>query len=77
MPDFPNNKFDISTSWGDSDPVGINAENDNAADFAQDSKGVPNVNQGEQTPMDLALEPNKFPRETGHDSLTEEEAYLS
>lgn len=111
------NKFDISTSWGDSDPVGLTAEQDNhedrerdgagvpsvevqnkfdvggrlgdsgpfgpvgnetgPKDFAADGAGVPNPNMGEQSNWDMALEPNKFPRETGHDSLSGDEVIFS
>jgi hypothetical protein len=63
-----NNKFPVNMSFGDSDPNGITTEADNKADVASDGGGVPNVNQGEQTNMQWYFEPNKFPRETGHDT---------
>lgn len=71
-----NNKFDISTSWGDTDPS-LESEADNHADREQDGSGVPNVNMGECTYMEMALEPNKFPREKGHDSLAGDEVIYS
>lgn len=72
------NKFPFTSPLGDTSPYhGTDIPNGNKGDVAHDSAGVPNVDQHEQTDMDMALEPNKFPRETGHDSLTEEEAQLS
>lgn len=71
-----NNKFDVSTSYGDADAT--MAQNpDNQDDFAQDSAGVPNPNMGEMTPMDMALEGNKFPREGYESKITAEEAQLT
>lgn len=73
------NKFNVGGTWGDTDPTfSANDMNDNKADFAQDSAGLPASSIGNnKTDMDMALKPNMFPRQTGHDSLTEEEAYLS
>jgi hypothetical protein len=76
MADMPENKFDISTSWGDTSPTLTKGDTE-AGDFSEDSSGVRNPDQGEKSNLNMGLEPNKFPRETGHDSLTEEEAYLS
>lgn len=76
MADATNNKFDVSGSWGDPSPTLTKGDTE-GGDLAADSAGIPAVDQGEKTDMDMALAPNKFPRETGHDSLTEEEAYLS
>lgn len=39
--------------------------------------GTGNPDQGEKISQKLLVEGNRFPRETGHDSLTEEEAQLS
>lgn len=58
-------------------PPGDMSDNDNASDFMRDSSGIPSVNQGEKTNMDMGLKPNTFPKQTGHDSLTEEEAQLT
>ena len=114
MADKVDNKFDISTTWGDADHASGLLGADNDPDFASDSAGVNNpavsnkyeaggrigddppygpspgqpndasadgaglpAGPDNKTSMDMNLEPNKFPRETGHDSLTEEEAQLT
>lgn len=72
------NKFDVKGGgWGDKDPNGITTEPDNHEDREYDGSGVPNVDQGEKMNLTMGLEPNKFPRETGHDSLSSDEAVLS
>lgn len=73
----PDNKFDISTTLGASAERYPAADNDNKADFAQDSAGFGDRGPSTQTNMDMALKPNMFPRATGHDSLTPEEAQLT
>lgn len=110
MADKVDNKFDISTTWGDSDHASGLLGADNDPDFASDSAGVNNpgvdnkfqaggrigdtppfgpspgqpndatadgaglpAGPSNKTDMDMALEPNKFPRETGHDSLSGDE----
>lgn len=72
-----NNKFDASGRFGDGAPFGPVGEETGPVDFAADAAGVPNPTSEMMTPMDMALEGNKFPRETGHDSLTPEEAQLT
>lgn len=69
-----NNKFSVGGRFGDTAPFIADFDTN---DFSKDSAGLPNVNQGEMTSMDLSLEGNKFPRQTGHDSLTPEEAQLT
>lgn len=73
------NKFNCEyTSWGDKDAaLGPEGSSEHAEDFAQDSAGIPNPNQGEKTDLPLSFEPNKFPRQKGHDSLSAEEAQLT
>lgn len=72
-----NNKFPVGGRLGDAPPHGPVGE-DGDRDFAADSAGLPSSGVNEtQTDMAMNLEPNKFPRETGHDSLSEEEAVLS
>jgi hypothetical protein len=73
------NKFNVNTSWGDNGSLSRDEQNpgDHAADFARDSAGIPSADaHGQFVSKPLSFEPNKFPRETGHDSLTEEEAQL-
>lgn len=71
------NKTEFRTTMGDSDPL-IHNLNDQPADYAHDVSGVPgDAGRSTQMDMDMGLEPNKFPRQTGHDSLTEEQAQLS
>lgn len=77
----------ISTGYGDPSTDLVQSQ---ANDFGQDSRGfgsdslignkfdgVSSPDQGEKTDMDMALGPNMFPRQKGHDSLSEEEAVLS
>lgn len=71
------NKFPVNTSWGDKSDFGPENSSEHTADFAQDSSGVPTPNQGEKTDLPLSFEPNKFPRQKGHDSLSAEEAQLT
>lgn len=73
---FIDNKTDVTTSWGDP-PDEPDALNDNAVDFAQDSSGFSQQGLNNKTDMALSFEPNKFPRQTGHDSLTSEEDLLT
>lgn len=80
----------VSTSWGDADPTFRVDGADNDSNFKSDSAGFPsegfignkfdgtgNPNMGESTDMDMNLAPNKFPRETGQVTITEEEALLT
>lgn len=71
------NKFEMGGRLGDSPPFGPVGTATGPKDFSADSAGVPSPNQGEKSDWPLAFEPNKFPREKGHDSLTEEEAQLA
>lgn len=68
------NKFPAGGRFGDSPPfIADFATND----FDADSAGLPNVNQGEKTDMDMNLAPNMFPRQSYESKITEEEAQLT
>jgi hypothetical protein len=67
----------FKTPWGDSDPL-VHNLNDQPEDFTHDTAGVPaDGGMSTMSILDMGLAPNQFPRETGHDSLTDEEAQLS
>lgn len=74
------NKFQVGGRLGDEAPYGPVGDDDlgAAGDFGEDSAGLPSSDiQNTKTDMDLALEPNRFPRQTGHDTLTGEEVIFS
>lgn len=67
--DGPNNKFSHD-SFDIGSTSAFKPEEPDVPDF-------PDRGPSTQTNMDMAIEPNKFPREKGHDSLTPEEAQLA
>lgn len=74
-----NNKFEFRASFAGDKAVGTadSVDESEKGEFARDSAGVPNPNLGEQHNLDMALEPNKFPRQKGHDSLSGDEVIFS
>ena len=67
--DFPDNKTEVRTTWGDDKPLhGQDVTEPQTSDFSRDAAGMPTTDPVSKEALDLALEPNKFPRQTGHDT---------
>lgn len=67
------NKFDIPLNLDGNETWSEQSEGDSKDEVP----AVSNPNQGEKQNMTLATGSNKFPRQGGHDSLSEEEAQLA